>query len=169
MSTLEQKIDIILRYITTDDEAEKAYLKVEAFKALESEPTPAIPEAVPARNEISVDDIIEELLKEIGIPYHLVGHDQIACAIKLILADGRYGKEITKGLYPAVAAMCDTTSVRVERGIRHAIACTWQSRNLDNAYAIFGNTLAVNRGNPSNSEFLTVCAKEAKNRMKYML
>lgn len=168
MSTLEQKIDIILRYITTDDETEKTLLKAEAFVALNSEPTPAIPEAVSARNEISVDDIIEELLKEIGIPYHLVGHDQIACAIKLILADKTYADSITKGLYPAVAELCGTTSTRAERGIRHAIDCVWNSRDLDNAYAIFGNTLNINRGKPTNSEFLSACVKEVKRRMQYI-
>lgn len=168
MSTLEQKIDIILRYITTDDETEKAYLKVEAFKALESEPTPAIPEAVSARNEISIDDIIEELLKEIGIPYHLLGRDQIACAIKLAIEDDTYVNAMTRRMYPTVAERCNSTSARVERSIRHAINCVWQSRDLDNAYALFGNTLHINRGKPTNSEFLAACAKEVKRRMKYV-
>lgn len=160
MYTLEQKIDIILRYITTDDETEKTLLKAEAFVALNSEPTPAISEA------ISVDDIIEELLKEIGIPCHLVGHEQIACAIKLVTADKTYADRITKGLYPAVAELCGTTSSRAERGIRHAIDCVWTSRDLDNAHALFGNTLSINRGKPSNGEFIVACVKEVKRRIQ---
>ena len=163
MSTLEQKIDIILRYITTDDETEKTLLKAEAFVALNSEPTPA-----PTPEATSVDDIIEELLKEIGIPYHLVGHDQIHCAIKLVTADKTYADRITKGLYPAVAELCGATSYRAERGILHAIDCVWTSRDLDNAYALFGNTLSIRRGKPSNGEFIVACVKEVKRRMQYI-
>lgn len=169
MITLEQKIDIILRYIVTEDEVEKACLRIEAFKALDNESIPApapIPETVPTRNEISVDDIIEELLKEIGIPYHLVGHEQIACAIKLVTADKTYADRITKGLYPAVAEICGTTSSRAERGMRHAIDCVWTSRDLDNAHALFGNTLSIHRGKPSNGEFIVACVKEVKRRIQ---
>lgn len=165
MSTLEQKIDIILRYITTDDEVEKACLRIEAFKALDDE---SIPAPAPIPEATSVDDIIEELLKEIGIPYHLVGHDQIHCAIKLVLADKTYADSITKGLYPAVAELCGTTSTRAERGIRHAINCVWTSRDLDNAYAIFGNTISIHKGKPSNGEFIVACVKEVKRRMQYI-
>ena len=165
MITMEQKIDIILRYLVTDDEVEKNLLKAEAFVALNSEPTP---EAVLTHDESPLDDIVEGLLDEIGVPYHLVGRAHLHCAIKLLVSDKKYADAIVKCLYPAVAEHCSTTGIRVERGIRHAISCVWTSRDLDNAHAIFGNTINVNSGKPTNSEFLAACVNEVKHRMKYM-
>lgn len=163
MITMEQKIDIILRYIATENESVKAQLKEEAFNALLSDTTP---KPVYDDPEDILDDVIEDLLKEIGIPYHLVGHEHIHVAIKLVISDRKYMDSMTKLLYTTVAARCDSTAVRVERGIRHAIECVWNSRDLDNAFAIFGNTLSIMRGRPTNGEFISACVKEVKRRMK---
>lgn len=159
MVTLENKIDIILRYIATDDETLKAQLREEASNALLTDTTPA-------HISPDIDDVIEDLLKEIGIPCHLKGHEHLCCAIKLCYSDKKYIEQITKELYPTVSVRCDTTSTRVERAIRHAIECVWNTRDIDNATVIFGNTLAINKGKPTNGEFLSACTKEVKRRMK---
>ena len=163
MTTIEKKIDIILRYIATEDETELSKLKKEAIAALQHDTTPAPvhedPEDIP-------DNVIEDILKEIGIPSHLTGYERIFWAIKLCYSDKKYIDNVTKKLYPTIAARCDTTSSRVERAIRHAIECVWTSRDLNNAMVIFGNTISVDKGKPTNSEFVSACVKEVKRRMR---
>ena len=160
MITMEQKIDIILRYIASEDETDKAILREKAIEALN--------DTAPATNNSAdtLDDIIETLLSEIGIPCHLLGYAHITRALKLIVSDDSHIHEITKKLYPAVAERADTTPSRVERGIRHAIEVVWSSRDTDNANAILGNTISIDKGKPTNAEFLACCAKEVKRRMK---
>lgn len=163
MVTLEQKIDIILRYIATEDETELVSLKEAAFAALQSDVpyTPAHDD-----HEDILDNIIEDLLKEIGIPCHLKGHAHLCCALKLCYSDKEYIDAMTKLMYPVVAAHCDTTATRVERAIRHAIECVWNSRDIENAMAIFGNTISIDKGKPTNSEFIAACAATVKRRMR---
>lgn len=160
MITMEQKIDIVLRYIASEDETDKAVLREKAIEALNDTTSSA------EQTADAIDEVIEKLLKEIGIPCNLVGYMHITHALKLIVSDNSYIHEITKRLYPAIAERVGSTPPRVERGIRHAIEVVWNSRDTDNAYAIFGNSVNVNKGKPCNSKFLAGCVKEVEYRMK---
>lgn len=160
MITMEQKIDIILRYIASEDETDKAVLREKAIEAL-NDTTPAIDNSAD-----TLDNIIENLLKEIGVPFHLVGYTHVSHALRLLISNYNYIDEITKGLYPAIAERVGSTPSRVERGIRHAVEVIYNSRDTDAANAIFGNTINSNKGKPTNAEFLAGCAKEVERRMK---
>lgn len=61
---------------------------------------------------------------------------------------------VTKELYPLIADKYQTTPSRVERGIRHAIELTWDRGNVE----LFEYTFNVDRGKPTNSEFIAMVA-----------
>lgn len=153
-ATLEQKIDLILNWIATDDESIKNEIRNEAVQAI----------GAVTFADYSIDDTIDELLRELGVGPHLIGYSYISYAIRLVESDRRYSDRITGLLYPKIAEEYSTTPIRVERGIRHAIEVAWDRIDLDTAYRIFGNTVSRTRGKPTNSEFITTCVNELKRR-----
>ena len=73
---------------------------------------------------------------------------------------------ITKELYPNVAKKYKTTGAKVERSIRHAIEVAWTRGKLDVNNSMFGNTISVNKGKPTNSEFIAMIADKLRLEMK---
>ncbi len=65
---------------------------------------------------------------------------------------------VTKELYPMIAEKYNTTPSRVERAIRHAIELAWDRGNVDLMNKVFGYTIDVERGKPTNSEFIAMVA-----------
>ncbi len=57
-----------------------------------------------------------------------------------------------------IAEKYDTTPSRVERAIRHAIELAWDRGNIDIINKFFGYTVNVDRGKPTNSEFIAMVA-----------
>lgn len=98
---------------------------------------------------------IHEVLLGIGIPPNILGYCYILYALELILFNPNYLRGITKQLYPDVAKKFNTTPVRVERDIRHAISVAWLRGDLDFIDEIFKNCVDPEKGVPSNSLFLT--------------
>lgn len=72
---------------------------------------------------------------------------------------------VTKILYPAIAKKYHTTSSRVERAIRHAIEVAWNRGNMDILDSMFGYTINVGKGKPTNSEFIALIVD--KIRLQY--
>ena len=98
--------------------------------------------------------IITEHLKNLGVPANLCGYDYLREAIGLVISDKSYMCQITKLLYPDVAVKFKTTSVRVERGIRHAIERATENAPIEEGFKVFGNSMSASRGKPTNSEFI---------------
>ena len=65
-------------------------------------------------------------------------------------------EQITKVLYPSIAKKFDSTPSRVERAIRHAIECAWSRGNIETQEEFFGFSVDMNKGKPTNSEFLAM-------------
>ena len=65
-------------------------------------------------------------------------------------------------LYPTVAKKHETTTTKVERAIRHAIEVAWARGNIDVQSKVFGNTISVNKGKPTNGEFIAMIANEIR-------
>lgn len=86
-------------------------------------------------------ETITEIIKELGIPANLKGYHYIRYAIELMINDATLASGITKVLYPKVAKEFNTTSLRVERAIRHAIEVGWCRANLEIVDKIFGYTV----------------------------
>lgn len=171
MVTLEQKVDLIMRYAATDDAAESSHLLSEIRKIIsDSDATPEATTDIPSRtNGELMSNTIANLFKELGAPCHLTGYDLATYAIELVVSDNGYIHDMNKRLYPTVAQKFNKTPTRVERAIRHLVEVTWNRHDIKDAYRVFGNTIDINRGKPTNSEFIACCAKEVERRMRYVM
>jgi len=69
---------------------------------------------------------------------------------------------VTKELYPMVADKHNTTASRVERAIRHAVELAWDRGNVDMMNKYFGYTINIERGKPTNSEFIAMVADKLR-------
>lgn len=69
---------------------------------------------------------------------------------------------ITKEIYPAVAYKYGTTPSRVERAIRHAVETAWGRGDLKTTRSIFGYTVSISKGKPTNSEFIAMIADKIR-------
>lgn len=115
-------------------------------------------------NERNVEQEVTAMLHEIGVPAHIRGYVYLRDAIVLVVRHFELLGAITKELYPAIASRHDTTPSRVERAIRHAIEVAWSRGNLDAMTRIFGHTISVHRGKPTNSEFIAMIADKIRMR-----
>lgn len=95
---------------------------------------------------------ITQILKEIGVPAHIVGYDFLRIGITYIWKHGRCS--MTKTLYPSIAKEQKTTPTRVERAIRHAIEVAWDRGKTKVFEEYFGYSVNPSRGKPTNSEFI---------------
>lgn len=156
MFTLEEKINIALSYIATDDELMRARLKsmaVDAVKDLDAIPNRNASQLV-TKTPVDVEELVNEHLRNTGIPAHLLGYDYTAMAIKLVLTNSEYLRAITSWLYPDIAEKYNTTPSRVERAIRHGVEVAFDRGDWNYLVSAFGNTAAAKRGKLTNSEFI---------------
>ena len=109
-----------------------------------------------------------ELMRELGIPASLSGYKYIREAVVLLLQDqGQfYDRQVTKGLYPDIAKKFKTTWSRVERAIRHCIEVVFVRGNMKKIEEVFSYTTSMDRGKPTNSEFLFLLADEIQNKIE---
>lgn len=157
MRNLEMQVAALMRLCTAEKEVDRRKAKEEVRALLEKARTPACADP---------ETVIRQILLELGSPDHLVGHPYVVQAILLVVEDRTYINNITFGLYPQLAAQFDTTAARVERAMRHLIEVTWTRGNLDVLNKYFGNTISVDKGKPTNGEFIARLANVVKQRMK---
>lgn len=106
------------------------------------------------RKPIEVE--VTTLLHDMGVPAHVKGYQYLRDAILRALADENLIGNMTKELYPQIADKYDTTASRVERAIRHAIELAWGRGNVDLMTEYFGYTINLEKGKPTNSEFIAM-------------
>ncbi|WP_461247385.1 sporulation transcription factor Spo0A [Treponema sp. R6D11] len=109
---------------------------------------------------------VTEMLHEIGIPAHIKGYQYLRSAILYSVETPAILESITKGLYPMVAKLYDTSPSRVERAIRHSIEVAWDRGNIDILTKYFGYTINNNKGKPTNSEFIAMLADKMRLALK---
>ncbi len=92
---------------------------------------------------------IAQVLREVGVPSHLRGHEYLMEAVRIVHEDGTALKAMEEKVYGPVAETCQTTASRVERAIRHALEIAWirQEHDADEV---------------SNSAFVAFLADRAK-------
>ncbi len=112
------------------------------------------PEEIYHKLETRVTDMIHD----VGVPAHIKGYHFLRDAILLCINNMDLLNSITKVLYPEIAKKYDTTSSRVERAIRHAIEVAWSRCSMDVIEELFGYTINVGKGKPTNSEFIALLA-----------
>lgn len=128
-------------------------------------PRPNISTAKPNKPK-SLEMEVTNIIHEIGIPAHIRGYLYLRDAILLVVENISLLNAVTKELYPAIAKKYDTTASRVERAIRHAIELAWDRGNVNYLNDVFGHTVRIDKGKPTNSEFIAIIAD--KLRIEYL-
>ncbi len=116
---------------------------------------------------IDIESHVTKIIHQIGVPAHIKGYQYLRTAILMTVRDSEVINSVTKVLYPSVAKKYQTTTSRVERAIRHAIEVAWDRGDIDTLNSYFGYTIQVDRGKPTNSEFIAMIADNL--RLKYKL
>ena len=155
---IEQKVNAIMRYIVADSQEEKDKIMEEIKDMIE----PAAKE----KQAENIEDLISEILVELGMPSHILGYQYSVYAIKIAVENPDIINAITGGLYPTVAEHYGTTASRAERAIRHGIECAWDRGDLDVIEKYFGNTISITKGKPTNSEFIARISNIVRRRMR---
>lgn len=99
---------------------------------------------------------LRKTLDQIGVKHSLKGYGYIISAVEKCLENRSKLIHIVKGLYTEIAEENSDTARRVERSIRHAIEVTWTNGNTNAINKIFGYTVSVEKGKPTNSEFIAL-------------
>ena len=105
---------------------------------------------------------ITNIIHEIGVPAHIKGYQYLRDAIVMVVEDMDLLGAVTKELSPAIAKRNNTTPSRVERAIRHAIEVAWNRGRLETINDLFGYTVQLDKGKPTNSEFIAIIADKLR-------
>lgn len=105
---------------------------------------------------------ITNIIHEIGVPAHIKGYHYLRDAIIMVVEDIELLGAVTKELYPAIARANKTTPSRVERAIRHAIEVAWNRGRMETINSLFGYTVQMDKGKPTNSEFIAIIADKLR-------
>ena len=119
-------------------------------------------EAKPSAKSRNLDVEVTKIIHQMGVPAHVKGYQYLRDAILLVADEVNLIGAVTKELYPLVAEKYDTTASRVERAIRHAIELAWDRGNVELMNKFFGYTINVERGKPTNSEFIAMVADKLR-------
>lgn len=130
-------------------------------------PTPQISTGIAAPTSKNLEVEVTRMIHQMGVPAHVKGYqylrDSIVCVVMNISLLGA----VTKELYPMIAEKYNTTPSRVERAIRHAIELAWDRGNVDFMNRFFGYTINVDRGKPTNSEFIAMVSDKLRMSTMY--
>ena len=120
----------------------------------------------PKRQEKDLETEVTNVIHEVGVPAHIKGYQYLREAIMMAVRDINIINSITKRLYPAIARDYSTTPSRVERAIRHAIEVAWSRGQVEAIDSIFGYTINLGKGKPTNSEFIAMIADKLRLELK---
>ena len=104
------------------------------------------------------EKIIVQCMNRLGISSHLRGYTYLKYGILRCMNYPEELESVTKVLYPNIAKKYQTTSPKVEHGIRHAIANAWERNRGDEWGHIFGAAFIEKKIKPTNSCFLATIA-----------
>lgn len=135
-------------------------------RVMKKEKTVKVVEKKRTINDENLEKEITSIMHDIGVPAHIRGHQYLREAILLSVHNQDLLGAVTKNLYPTVATTYKTTPSRVERAIRHAIEVAWSRGRLDTLQNVFGYTINITKGKPTNSEFIAMIADKMKLEMK---
>lgn len=110
----------------------------------------------------NLDVAVTNIIHEMGVPAHIKGYHYLRDAILMVINEINLLGAITKELYPMIAQKYQTTPSRVERAIRHAIELSWDRGNVEMMTKFFGYTINLERGKPTNSEFIAMVADKLR-------
>lgn len=117
---------------------------------------------VSPNNTRNLEVEVTRMIHQMGVPAHVKGYQYLRDAIVSVVQEVSLLGAVTKELYPMIADKYNTTPSRVERAIRHAIELAWDRGNIDFMNRFFGYTINVDRGKPTNSEFIAMVADKLR-------
>lgn len=120
------------------------------------------PELSSLENAHDLEKDVTDMIHEIGVPAHIKGYQYLREAIMMSVEDIEMLNSITKILYPSIAKKYQTTPSRVERAIRHAIEVAWSRGKMETLDSLFGYTINIGKGKPTNSEFIALIADKIR-------
>lgn len=120
------------------------------------------PAAGSLENTHDLEKDVTDMIHEIGVPAHIKGYQYLREAIMMSVEDNEMLNSITKILYPSIAKKYQTTPSRVERAIRHAIEVAWSRGKMETLDSLFGYTINIGKGKPTNSEFIALIADKIR-------
>lgn len=109
-----------------------------------------------------LDERISNVFISVGIPANVKGYQFLREGIKIVLDNPDIINNVTKQLYPSIAEVCDTTAVKVERSIRHAIGIAWNRGKIININKLFGIKIIDAYEKPTNSEFIALISDKLR-------
>ncbi len=108
---------------------------------------------------------IVDILLDLHITPNLSGYYYIKEALQYCLVYDRLfkcGMTTKGGLYDLVANIYETTKVRVERAIRHAVEVAFNRTDTDTIEKYFRSSTNIDKGKLTNSEFIGVILERLK-------
>ena len=105
-----------------------------------------------------LEEKISNIFITIGIPAHIKGYQFLREAVKLAIEEPEIIGSITKKLYPTIADKFETSSSKVERGMRHAIEVAWNRGKIENINSLFGLKIYTSNEKPTNGELIALIA-----------
>lgn len=96
------------------------------------------------------------ILRAVGIAPHMLGYVYLKDAVRLCLNDSELLFYVTKGLYPLLASLHQTSVSRIERSMRHAISVAYQKSESGSRHYMFAY------GKPTNTEFIALLTEYLK-------
>lgn len=145
-----EKVDLILRYLTCEDHNENDRL----YQLLEQAKTSSSSIEELTTSVTAIEKRVLDIFSELGIPDHIKGHEYGVCAIRLAVQNPKLLNSITGKLYPAVAEELDTLTKRIDSALRHAIEVMFNRIDEKTLAKYFGNTVDPDTGKMSNGEFI---------------
>ncbi|MPM05333.1 Stage 0 sporulation protein A [bioreactor metagenome] len=105
---------------------------------------------------------VSRFLIKACVPAHLKGYHYLREAIVMTVIDPDNINAVTKKLYPVIAKKYKTTSVCVERAIRHAIQIAWFREECAPLRNRPGVMVRVFKVKPTNSSFIAEIAEKIR-------
>lgn len=102
----------------------------------------------------SLDLRCARIMKDVGIPVHLLGYRYIITALRIVIEEQNGFIESVSNLYIDIAKRHHTTPSKVERAIRHAVENAYERGDEDVLRDYFGNTISALSGKPTNGQFI---------------
>lgn len=164
-----EKIFRILSDLLTKDKEFQIMITVPAGSKLTGNENSLIGKGNDGRSEVNsmenthdLEKDVTDMIHEIGVPAHIKGYQYLREAIMMSVEDNEMLNSITKILYPSIAKKYQTTPSRVERAIRHAIEVAWSRGKMETLDSLFGYTINIGKGKPTNSEFIALIADKIR-------
>ena len=155
----------IINDLITKDKEFQIMITVPSREQMKTKTTTSLQKEPEKSEPHDLEQDVTDMIHEIGVPAHIKGYQYLREAIMMSVEDVEMLGSITKILYPSIAKKFQTTSSRVERAIRHAIEVAWSRGKMETLDELFGYTISIGKGKPTNSEFIALIAD--KIRLQY--